>query len=280
MRLILGLIIFCLLGTIVCTYTGQAQDLYDDKHSADFADYLLETRQFSLAISEFERLVFLKPNDKEVKKKLLSTYIKADKSAEGINRVDLLYPLPENIPAEIAPIYAFMLLKEEAFDKAEGFLNSNPNLTTEEKYLFLGTRYALDHHWSEAKFYYDQVPIAQKSIIATYREIVDRSLAQKPKSPALATGLSILVPGAGKVYTKDWKDGIMSFLFVGATAWQAYRGFNRSGVESIRGWIFASVSTGFYIGNIFGSYKSAKNFNRSQNEQRQNEIENIFYSDY
>ncbi|MEX2513304.1 MAG: hypothetical protein WD398_10395 [Cyclobacteriaceae bacterium] len=280
MRLIFGLLIFCLLGTNFCIKTCHAQDLYDYSHSAEFAQYLLETRQFSLAISELERLVFLNPTDMGVQRKLLSTYIKADISVEGLKRADLMYPVPKSIPAEIAPTYAFMLLKEKDFSRAEDFLNSNSNLTVDEKYLFLGTRYALDHQWSEAKFYYDQVPVTQKPIIAEYREIVDHSLAQKPKSPLLATGLSILVPGAGKVYTKDWKNGVMSFLFVGATAWQAYRGFDRSGVESIRGWIFASVSTGFYIGNVFGSYKSAKIFNRSQNEQRQNEIENLFYSDY
>jgi hypothetical protein len=69
----------------------------------------------------------------------------------------------------------------------------------------------------------------------------------------------------GKVYSGRWKDGLVSLLFVGATGFQAYRGFSQKGSESIYGWIMGSLSVGFYIGNIFGSVKAAKIYNTNQN---------------
>lgn len=257
-----------------------AQDLYDYEHTKAFAEHLLDTRQYSLAISEYERLVFLKPEDKNLQRTLFSTYIRAENSALGLKRAQLMYPLQERIPAEVAPIYAFMLLKNKAFDKAKDFLTNENTLSKEDKFLFLGTSNALNHDWEDALVYYNKVATDQKPIVANYREITELALQQKYKSPALATGLSILIPGAGKVYTRDWKDGLVALLFVGTTAWQAHRGFSRSGTKSVRGWIFASVSTAFYIGNIFGSHKSAKFYNQRLNEHSQREIERIFYTNF
>lgn len=257
-----------------------AQDLYDYEHTKAFAEHLLDTRQYSLAISEYERLVFLNPGDKSLQRTLFSTYIHAENSSLGLKRAQLMYPSEKRIPAEVAPIYAFMLLKNKAFDKAKDFLTNDNTLSKDDKYLFLGTSNALNHDWKNALSYYNKVAIDQKPIVANYREITELALQQKYKSPGLATGLSILIPGAGKVYTRDWKDGLVSLLFVGTTAWQAHRGFSRSGTESVRGWIFASISTGFYIGNIFGSHKSAKIYNQRLNEHSQREIERIFYTDF
>lgn len=267
---------------ILCSpiHPCSAQDLYDYEHTVAFAEHLLDTRQYTLAISEFERLVFLNPEDKNLQKMLFSTYIKAENSALGLKRARVMYPQTEKIPPEVAPIYAFMLLKNKEFDKAENYLTHDNTLLKDDRYLFLGTNNAFNHNWEDALLFYDKVSPVQKPIVANYKEITQLALEQKYKSPGLAAGLSVLIPGAGKIYTRDWKDGLIALLFVGTTAWQAHRGFSRSGAKSVRGWIFGSVSAGFYIGNIFGSHKSAKIYNQRLHEHSQREIERIFYTDF
>jgi len=81
------------------------------------------------------------------------------------------------------------------------------------------------------------------------------------KSPALALGMSVFVPGSGKIYAGQWKDGLFSLLFTGLSAWQAYRGFHKDGVSSFYGWLYSGISLGFYAGNLYGSYKAVSRYN-------------------
>jgi hypothetical protein len=73
---------------------------------------------------------------------------------------------------------------------------------------------------------------------------------------------SALIPGAGKVYCGRVADGIYSFLVVGLAAWQAYDGFAGDGINSGKGWVFAALGSGFYLGNIYGSVLTARISNR------------------
>ena len=81
------------------------------------------------------------------------------------------------------------------------------------------------------------------------------------KSKALAGGMSAVLPGAGKVYAGRVTDGLASLLLVGLTGWQAYDGFHRDGTRSVKGWIYASLSAGFYLGDIWGSMVAVKQHN-------------------
>jgi TM2 domain-containing membrane protein YozV len=78
------------------------------------------------------------------------------------------------------------------------------------------------------------------------------------KSPALAACLSAVVPGAGKAYAGRFRDGLYSLLTVGVTLWQSIDGFSDGGADSGRGWIYGTLSTGFYMGNVYGSAVAAR----------------------
>jgi tetratricopeptide (TPR) repeat protein len=81
------------------------------------------------------------------------------------------------------------------------------------------------------------------------------------KSKALAGGMSAVLPGAGKVYAGRVTDGLASLLLVGLTGWQAYDGFHRDGTRSVKGWIYGSLSAGFYLGDIWGSMVAVRQHN-------------------
>jgi len=68
------------------------------------------------------------------------------------------------------------------------------------------------------------------------------------------------------VYSMDWKDGLISLVFAGATALQAYRGYKQYGPRSGFFIGYASVAATFYLGNLYGSFKSAKRHNARINK--------------
>src|SRR5690606_34905714 len=99
-----------------------------------------------------------------------------------------------------------------------------------------------------------------------YEGIIAEGLALKRKSPAVAGIMSAVIPGSGRVYARDYKDGLISLLFIGGTAFQSYRRFHDKGIKSVGGWIYGGISFGFYVANIYGSVQSAKIFNAKQNK--------------
>mgnify|MGYP003632909533 CR=1 FL=1 len=260
--------------------SGFSQNLYDFENSAAFASYLRQTNQFDLAIPEYERLVFMKPGDLTLQKNLLAVYWEADLWDVGINRALGLYPNENHLPSELAFECLALLFNNNQFSKAEEFSENNINLKESERYFYTGTTYAINYEWKPAFEAYSHLEGSDFQSAQEYLTITRQALDEKRKSPGLAAIMSTIVPGSGKLYTGDWKDGLVALLFVGSTAWQAQRAFQRQGVESVRGWIFASISLGFHVGNIFGSHKSAKLINLKKDEFHQNKIEHLFYSNF
>lgn len=79
------------------------------------------------------------------------------------------------------------------------------------------------------------------------------------KSPVKAAIFSAIIPGAGKIYTHQYTDGIVAFLTTGVLSYIAYMDFRAD--HKFRGWLFTALSAGFYAGNIYGSAASAQIFN-------------------
>ncbi|OGU83563.1 MAG: hypothetical protein A2W11_01770 [Ignavibacteria bacterium RBG_16_35_7] len=76
------------------------------------------------------------------------------------------------------------------------------------------------------------------------------------KNPLIASVLSAIIPGAGKIYTGDIGDGIFTFLTTGVFTFLAYDNFKAE--HNFRGWLFSGLAVMFYGGNIYGSFASAQ----------------------
>ncbi|MCP4134028.1 MAG: hypothetical protein GY754_23860 [bacterium] len=79
------------------------------------------------------------------------------------------------------------------------------------------------------------------------------------KYPALSVTLSVLIPGAGQIYSGRYLDGLFSFLGVALMAagtWYFYDR-NEKGLSYTAGFFTAL----FYAGNIYGAYNSASQRN-------------------
>lgn len=79
------------------------------------------------------------------------------------------------------------------------------------------------------------------------------------KSPTNAAVFSAIIPGAGKIYTGDYADGITAFLATGILSYIAYDNFNAN--HKLRGALFAGLAVMTYAGNIYGSAASAQIYN-------------------
>lgn len=80
----------------------------------------------------------------------------------------------------------------------------------------------------------------------------------KKKSGFLAGALSAVVPGLGKVYTGNPGQGLASFLRVVPLGLITAENFRNGGFKNAQFYIFGSLFTLFYVGNIWGSSLSAQ----------------------
>ena len=110
--------------------------------------------------------------------------------------------------------------------------------------------FALNYHYEmHGEFHYPD-----------YR-LVDSVQVSRPrytsnKSPLLAAGLSTIIPGTGRMYAGRFLDGLMGLWMVLLPGTAAY-GSLKDG-QSMKGNFFAGITLIFYLGEIYGAYRTAK----------------------
>ena len=265
-----------ILGVLLYFGNSNAQNIYDTEHSRTFAQFLLSSQQYHLAAMELERVIFMEPNNINAKHQLITAYRKAGEWRTGVDKIKSWYPIskPDN---EFSREWIRLLLLDHDFPEAHLLLMNQANLQpAEQNYYKLATFMLSENYDLATKLVKETAGDSSISMNAEYTELsslLNQHEAYKFKNPGIALGLSALLPGLGKVYTKDWKDGLISLLFVATNAWQAYRGFSKDGVQSIYGWIFGSMTIGFYGSSLYGSWRSANDYNTRLNNELHHEIE-------
>lgn len=94
--------------------------------------------------------------------------------------------------------------------------------------------------------------------------VIVRGSLIKPKSIFKAKVLAIL-PGLGYLYCGQPQTAVTAFLFNGMTAYASYDLFRRR--QYGMGVLMTSMSMSFYLGNIYGSGRSAKRYNALRHEK-------------
>lgn len=269
-----AIIIFILVGNIQL----HAQHLYGLEHSLKFADYLYASGQYDLAAEEYERAVFLDPDNVHAKLQLIKSYKRNENFQEGINRVLSFHDNDiTNIDQPFSSPFIQMNLRLRNYPQVSNFLKRNQNLSGELKINTSLSMALLEGRWEHAQ---EMVTGNPEQVNVDLLKITEKSLGISYKRPWLGITMSMLLPGSGKVYAGRWKDGLVSFIFVATSAWQAYRGFDKYGAGSAYGWIFGSVSLGFYTGNVYGAHKAVKQYNNKLDENLQHKAEHIIFSDF
>ena len=93
---------------------------------------------------------------------------------------------------------------------------------------------------------------------------VNRPIYVSNKSPLLAAGLSTIIPGTGRIYAGRFLDGLMGLWMVLLPGTAAYGSFQDS--QSMKGNFFAGITLIFWIGEIYGAYRTAKYYHRPKKD--------------
>lgn len=272
--------IYCLIILLMISFAGNSQNFFDSLHVAQYASYLFNSQQYNLAIAEYERLVFLSPNNEHAKLKLIKSYRKSEQFGNGINKMDL-FNSNENfvMTYDFSNEYVKLLMLDKQNLKADFFIKESNILNQTDKNEYTLSIFLLEGNYSKSNSFILENRV-QTDYYKSLIKISNSAQNIKYKSPFFAMFLSTFVPGLGKVYTNDWKDGLISIFFIGINSYQSYRYFDKYGTKSVLGWTFAGISFGFYTGNIYGSFKSAKRYNNRLNYGIQQKVENTVFGSF
>lgn len=250
-----------ILSLFICVFSciGQSDNYFSSENTLKYANYLFNNFDYELAMNEYSKLL---NDDNIILKKYLISANKSKKYSKGISSYKSLSQNKYN--KEVFDEYMKLLFLNRNFDTLFKDL-SNCNSQTCMK-LKLSLNILDDSLIQSSKL--EDFPKLKSALF--YKNMY------KKKSPIIAGIASSILPGSGKLYTGYKKDGIVSFLFVGLNSYLSYRGFKKRGVKSGFGWVYSFAGLSFYLGNIYGSYKSAKTRNKKLQKHLNEKLDNIF----
>ncbi len=241
---------------------AMAQGSYDASHSKSFGDYLFNTGQYKIAAQEYERALFLKPGDTATHLKLFKSYCLQNSGEKALNSYFTLTKdtTLTNLGSGFADAYLQQLIRNGHYSKALRL--SENGCCIEDKGRSLLAVHLMRADWDAAHqvvedykdFYNDK----------QFESLVHLSLKGSElryKKKGLSALMSAIVPGSGKFYCGYWQDGLISLVMTGISGFMAYRSYDKYGINNAYTWISGVMAAGYYGGNIYGGYRSAKRYN-------------------
>lgn len=264
------IITVCLLP--LYSYAGPGVPL-DSGRQFQFAEYYFQKGEYYRAIGEYERFIYFFPDAKKVELagyRIGQAYLKGERYQEAIQAFKLLIDEYQNSVYAIKSYFriskAYVLLKryDEALINLENLMTIAPDQEIkDEAYYQCGWIYLEKGSWENAQtcFYKIHPQNREKYRLKQLSEELEKKKLLKRKDPATA-GLLAVVPGAGHVYCKRYRDALVSFLANGALIFAAYEAFDHD--QNVLGGIITFVEVGLYSGNIYSAVSSAHKYNRDE----------------
>ena len=285
-------IIFLLLTIFFLAYPSTSLwcqvKYYSPENIYRFAEYLYENGDYLRAAGEFQRYFFSinSPNfsDSLLYKIGLCYQLggKPDKSISYYQRIINNYTkggFYDRAHYQIA--YTHFELKE--YNQSISYIKNKINdLSSENGRLImnqlLGVDYLYQRRWETAHHHFSSLLLGvdnspPDSLTSILKNFAIEGLRLHYKSEVLAGLMSAVIPGTGKVYADRVTDGLYSLFIIGLASWQAFDGFSKDGTRSPKGWIYGSLGTVFYLGNIYGSVVAVKIHNERIEDNFLNKIE-------
>ena len=110
--------------------------------------------------------------------------------------------------------------------------------------------FALNYHYEmHGEFHYPDYRLVDSLEFSQTRYLSN-------KSPILAAGLSTILPGTGRMYAGRFLDGLMGLWMVLLPGTAAYGSLQQG--QSMKGNFFTGITLIFWLGEIYGAYRTAK----------------------
>jgi hypothetical protein len=272
-----GFKLYWLFALLTLPNNSFSQNLFDYENSKKFAYHLYLNGEFQPAIIEFERVLQMSQNNEDTVLILISKASRMiNKTENAINKILYYYPdtIFQNI--QLSEEYVINLLDINRGQSAIFHIQNDKNFDSIQKKIYLIKSHLMLEEFKTAGIIY-KTNASNVLINNSFNEVFFEIDNLKFKNPYFASGLSILLPGLGQVYSGYWKDGLYSLAIIMGLSYQSYSGFTKNGISSAYGWGFAAMTTTFYFSNIYGAFKAAnkKNFIIKNNIKRKVEKINL-----
>jgi TM2 domain-containing membrane protein YozV len=228
--------------------------IYSTGNRRLFADYLYCQKDYLRAVNEYQDITGLTAND-TIRFKIGLAYLKMGKYDSASFNFSQIRD-NSNFISEA---------KRENFKSQFLLGNYDVLYRSTDNYLPL-------KQLNTFAYLFDQKDLPSKSLLLSpfegnnkskVSDFYERKLNPPYKSELTAVILSTIIPGAGKIYTKEYSDGIIAFIVTGLMGYIAYTDFKAD--HKFRGWLFSGLTAFFYGGNIYGSAASAQIYNAQVN---------------
>lgn len=101
---------------------------------------------------------------------------------------------------------------------------------------------------TKSNYYLDESWNALYDAVTMHRQM-------KYKNKYFATSLSFIVPGLGKVYLGKPRQALSTFSGIALLSLESWEAYKKEGIRSPLFITFASLSTLFYVGNLYGTFQ-------------------------
>jgi TM2 domain-containing membrane protein YozV len=274
MKVLILLLMFCSVSAL-----PDPPDYYSPESILLFADHLFRQQDYLRAAYEYERYGLLQTESSPTAREILLHAGKAFQCAGQYDRsLDLFAELlraAENDRIRELAIHETGLtyFRMARYEQSLLFLQNQPVASlVPDCGLLIGADLMMLGQWEQA-----EQALAEYGLPTTepLRDIARKGSTMSRKSPLAAATLSTVIPGLGKIYAGEYGDGIHSLLFIGLLGTLSALNFRAEGIDSVRGWIYASVGGVLHVGNIYGAVVSAKRYNRLREEALFQEVKDL-----
>lgn len=247
---------------LLTSFILLSQNSYDSDHSKSFGDYLFNTGQYNIASQEYERALFLTPGDTSAHLMLFKSYCIQNK---GNKALASYYSLTGDssvtrLTMGFADAYLQQLIRTGNFTQA--LTLANDGCCVADKGRSLLAIHLMNGDWENAKKTgLDYRSMYKDQQFNSMLELSFKASDLKYKHKGLSALMSAVIPGSGKFYCGYWQDGLISMVMTTISGVMAYRSYNKYGINNAYTWISGVMAVGYYGGNIYGGYSSAKRYN-------------------
>jgi tetratricopeptide (TPR) repeat protein len=248
----------------------------------EFANYLFSQQEYFRAIGEYERFIFLYPDNfqaPDAALRIVQCYFQGRRWQQAVEAAESFlrgYPT-SSLKWETrflkARSFAEMGRGEKAREEYRSIIADRPGRPLEsEAWYLMGLSYAKDGRWLEADEALRQVGSGDSLYGAAMelQKILAEESQAKRKNPTLAGFLAAILPGAGHFYCERPRDGTIALVFTGAFAFATYEAFDRNH-EGV-GVGLAVVTAAFYGGNIYSAVNVAHKYNDREDRRQQQRL--------
>ena len=243
-----------------CGFAAVAEEL-----PLSLGKHLFEQGNYDAAITEYKRFLFFHPDDPRVGEVYYNIGLAYKAQGLWTDAVTALrtathLSIDNETKSEYQLALAVTLIATKNYDLAQLELIKvklrNPSARVHQRTLFLqAVAYIYQFRWEEAR-----------SVLSDYttderlEALFDSAVNMPRKSVKVAKGLSTILPGAGHIYTGDWRDGLNTLVLNGALGFliiDAVLDGHYSDAALWGGFIFLR----YYRGNTFRAGAAAEQFN-------------------